>query len=101
MYDRLIERSRIWEERLGPFPMAVIIVLGLMVLAAVYVRPAVSTAALGNHYAWLSENPLRNVGGNQVSYRMLTPVISFLLGLRVRAAPSGILEQTAAAEQNQ
>lgn len=52
-----------------------------MVLACIYIRPAIHTAALGDNYAELSINPF-SPEPNPVGYRILTPLISFALGLR-------------------
>ncbi|HEX2897769.1 MAG TPA: hypothetical protein VHP63_06950, partial [candidate division Zixibacteria bacterium] len=52
-----------------------------MILASIYVRPAIHTAALGDNYAQLSINPFSSEP-NPVGYRILTPLISYALGLR-------------------
>jgi len=52
-----------------------------MILACIYVRPAIHTDALGNDYARLSIDPF-SAEPNPVGYRILTPLISYALGFR-------------------
>ena len=56
------------------------IALGLMVAAGIYVRPAVKAVVLGLQYAALSDDLSRAFTGNPVAFRILTPLISNLLG---------------------
>jgi hypothetical protein len=77
--DRFVERL---ESRFGRGAAALWIGLGLMAVAAVYARPAVSTISLGNLYAEMAKDPFTLIPGNYVGFRILTPLISYLLGFR-------------------
>ncbi len=82
IYDRLNHIVLGVERRLGAIGAMAAIAFGLLVAASVYVRPAVATVALGRHYAHLSEDFFGNFISSVVSHRFLTPLISYLLGLR-------------------
>ncbi|MEW5925641.1 MAG: hypothetical protein AB1746_16790 [Candidatus Zixiibacteriota bacterium] len=70
------------EDRFGRILTSVLVSLILMSAAAIYVRPAVHCTALGNLYSQLAANPFRDLTGNYVGFRILTPMISYLVGLR-------------------
>jgi hypothetical protein len=53
----------------------------LMVLSGIYVRPAIRTVALGQDYAAMASHPFDHARGTTVGYRVLTPLVSHLLGL--------------------
>jgi hypothetical protein len=90
LLDTLVTRV---ERALGRHLAAVFWAFILLLAAGIYVRPATSTTALGVQYAELSRDPLRvfrpspvgesvrpeSVG---IEHRLLTPVISYALGLR-------------------
>jgi len=69
------------EAKLGRIGFAIALAIVLMIIAAIYVRPAIRTVAMGNSYAALSSDPLGH-DNNPVGYRILTPLISYLMGLR-------------------
>ncbi len=69
------------ENKFGKVWFAVILAIVLMILAALYVRPAIHTAALGDDYAELANDPFSS-DPNPVGFRILTPLISYLIGLR-------------------
>lgn len=68
------------ENKSGRVRFAIFLAIVLMILAALYVRPAIHTAALGDSYAQLSNDPF-SPDPNPVGFRILTPLISYLLGL--------------------
>jgi hypothetical protein len=72
------------EKNKGRIFVAVLVSTALLAIAAIYVRPAFSTVVLGKWYAELSEDPFSD-SPNRVGYRILTPLISYLLGLRGEA----------------
>lgn len=76
--DSCIERL---EHRFGPRTWAMILAAILMIAAAIYSRPAIHTSALGTAYAQLASNPF-GTAPNPVGYRILTPLISYCIGLR-------------------
>lgn len=71
--DRESHKTRIWVFQLS----------FLLILAACfYVRVDTGCAYLGRHYAQLAANPFSFDLANPVAYRILTPLISYLLFLR-------------------
>jgi hypothetical protein len=70
------------EARLGRLGFAAAVALGLMALAAVSVRPGSEPVELGRLYAALSLDPLGFARANPVGFRILTPLLSWALGLR-------------------
>lgn len=58
-----------------------LIAFALMVIACIYVRPAIDVVALGRGYAALSQNPFGDTP-SPLGFRILTPAISYVLGLR-------------------
>ncbi|MBW1959573.1 MAG: hypothetical protein JRI63_13805 [Deltaproteobacteria bacterium] len=70
------------EDRFGRLVTSALVSLILMSAAALYVRPAVHCTALGNLYSQLAANPFGDLTGNYVGFRILTPLISYLIGLR-------------------
>jgi hypothetical protein len=82
IYDRLDALTTRAEARLGAWRWTALLSLLLLGAAALYVRPAVEPQWLGRLYAKLSLDPLAFDSTNPVSFRILTPLISYLLGLR-------------------
>ena len=76
--SQIIEKS---ENRFGRIPFALLVALLLMILAAIYVRPALETVVLGNAYAELASDPFSE-NANAVGFRILTPLLSYALGLK-------------------
>jgi hypothetical protein len=70
------------ESRFGIALTAAVIAVLLLAASALYVRPAVHGDTHGKVYAKLAENPFGNIDGNKLAFRMLTPLISWLIGLR-------------------
>ncbi len=81
-YTRLNRLVTSNESRFGRWGWAVISSLILMGLAAIYVRPATECVALGVSYARLAADPFGAAGNNPLAFRILTPLISYFLGLR-------------------
>lgn len=78
-----IDRIVSWgEARLGPALWTTVAVGSLMVAAAIYVRPAIRCGALGAMYARMATAPFAADPENLVAFRVLTPLLSYLVGLR-------------------
>ncbi len=69
------------ERKIGIYGTALLVAFLLLILAAIYVRPAVQTVVLGTSYAELANDPFSE-NKNAVGFRILTPLISYGLGLR-------------------
>jgi hypothetical protein len=70
------------EGRLGPRGAAGVVGLGLLGLAMLHVLPSTATSAYGNTYSRMAEDPFGHIDGNALGYRILTPLLSWLVGLR-------------------
>ena len=82
MFSKTLESKLLaLEESKGRVLVAFLVSFALLAIAAIYVRPAIATVVLGKSYAALSLDPFSE-NANQVGYRILTPLISYLLGLR-------------------
>ncbi|HVP07742.1 MAG TPA: hypothetical protein VMS71_07865 [Candidatus Acidoferrum sp.] len=77
--EHLVQRM---ESCLGRFSPAMLFSTLLMGLAGLYVRPATHCTHNGCLYVWLSQNPFAVHTDVAFPYRILTPLISYLLGLR-------------------
>jgi hypothetical protein len=83
LYERINSILIRLESRFGRIGAAGVVGLVLFVLACIYVRPGYQTATgLGQHYAALARDPFAFGASNPVAYRFLTPLISYLVGLR-------------------
>ena len=81
--ERRIDRFVLYgEDRLGRLPFAALVALGLLGLAAVCVRPGSEPVELGRLYAALSLDPFDFGRPSPVGFRILTPLVSWALGLR-------------------
>ncbi|MFZ1682963.1 MAG: hypothetical protein WAU88_02425, partial [Candidatus Zixiibacteriota bacterium] len=80
-YDWLDTRITALEVKYGPRGLAAILSGLLMLAAAIYCRPALTTSSLGSKYALLAQNPFAT-DPNPVAYRVLTPLLSYCLDLR-------------------
>ncbi|MCK4372034.1 MAG: hypothetical protein KAW61_02755 [candidate division Zixibacteria bacterium] len=81
-YTRLDNALLNHEQRRGRLVWTIQISALLVVAACLYTRVDVGCAYLGGHYARLAADPFAFDADNPVSYRILTPLISYLLGLR-------------------
>jgi len=89
-FEKLDSIARGGVARLGPPLATACWAVLLLVAAALYVRPATHTSAMGAQYAELSRHPwsVFQPGGAvdpmtvNVRHRLLTPAISYFLGLR-------------------
>jgi hypothetical protein len=70
------------EVRLGRYGWAAVVGVFLVGLACLYVRPDITCQYLGRHFADLAMGPFSPDPNNQIPHRVLTPLISYLLGLR-------------------
>lgn len=71
----------ICERKIGRYGTALLVAFLLLILAAIYVRPALETVTMGRAYSALSVDPFSEQPNN-IGYRILTPLISYVLGLR-------------------
>ena len=60
------------ERKIGRHGTALLVAFSLLILAAIYVRPALETVVLGNAYAELASDPFSE-NANAVGFRILTP----------------------------
>jgi len=67
--QRLESKLLAIEEKRGRGIAALIVSFVLMLIAAIYVRPAISTVVLGKYYALLSMDPFTETA-NRVGYRL-------------------------------
>ncbi len=81
-YDRLDNSIIRLESSLGSSGASLAVGLLLLLAASIYVFPADDTVVLGNYYAELAEDPFAAYDDNPVAYRILTPLVSYVLGLR-------------------
>lgn len=70
------------EQRLGRRIFILAVAFGLLILAAIYVRPEGNYIFHGVRYEKLATNPFEFSEDNELSFRILTPLISYLIGLR-------------------
>jgi hypothetical protein len=81
LYDRL-DGWVLWAERrlgLTTWPLIGLLSLGL---AALYLPPELTPWFLGVLYADLSQDPFAFSGDNPIGFRILTPAVAWLVGLR-------------------
>ena len=76
--SQFIEKS---EKSIGRISFALLAALLLLILAMIYVRPAMETVTMGRAYSALSEDPF-GTSANMVGYRVFTPLVSYMIGLR-------------------
>lgn len=81
-YDWLDNLLRAGETHLGRYGWAAVVGVVLVGAACLYVRPDTTCQYLGRHFADLASHPFSPSIGNQIPHRILTPLISYLLGLR-------------------
>src|ERR1035437_1817416 len=70
------------ELKLGPYITSLIVAFVLLCMAAIYVTPAFAPMQLGRGYASLSINPFDFSKQNNLRFRILTPVLAYMVGLR-------------------
>lgn len=81
-YEKLDSMVIRMENKFGRNLWAAIVAFVSMAGAALYVRPAVKCVVHGMYYAELARNPFAFSPDNPVSFRILTPLISWMIGLR-------------------
>lgn len=77
--DRVVLRG---EASLGRLPFAALVALGLLGLAALCVRPGTEPVELGRLYVALALDPFDFERPSPVGFRLLTPMLSYAIGLR-------------------
>lgn len=76
-----IDRALLFlEDKLTLFGASLLLAVALMTTAMLYVRPALSSSFHGIYYAQLAAHPFQAANPN--AYRLLTPLVAYLLGLR-------------------
>jgi len=70
------------ENKRGRLAWTAILSAALVVAAILYARLDTQCAYLGQYYVQLAKNPFAFDENNPVSYRLLTPLLSWLIGLR-------------------
>lgn len=76
-----IDRALLFmEDKLTLFGASLLLALLLMLTAMLYVRPAVNSSYHGIFYAQLAAHPFQ--ADNPNAYRLLTPLVAYLTGLR-------------------
>lgn len=76
--DQFVVRN---ERRWNRWWWMVIVAVGLLVAAAIYVRPEGGYVGAGVSYEQLARNPFDFSTGNRLAFRIMTPLISYLIGL--------------------
>ncbi len=82
LYERLNRLVDTGEIRFGRWGWIFLVVILLMLAASVYVRPGTNYYGHGVHFEALSRNPLDLRNGNVLGYRIMTPLVAYLIGLR-------------------
>ena len=82
LFDRTDNYITRVELRLGPYGTAGVIALVLLLAAAIYVRPEGNYTQAGVWYEQMTNNPFDFSQNNAMGYRILTPMISYIIGLR-------------------
>ena len=84
LYDRLNSIAEQGEARFGRWGWVILLAFVLMLAASIYVRPGTNYVGHGVHFEALSKNPLDLHNGNPLGYRIMTPLLAYLVGLRGR-----------------
>ncbi len=84
LYDRLNNIAEYGEARFGRWGWVILLAFILMLAASIYVRPGTNYVGHGVHFEALSKNPLDLRNGNPLGYRIMTPLLAYLIGLRGR-----------------
>lgn len=82
LYERLNHLVDSGETRFGRWGWVFLVVFLLMLAACFYVRPGTNYVGHGVHFEALSRNPLDLRNGNVLGYRIMTPLLAYLIGLR-------------------
>lgn len=81
-YDKIDNLVISAEARLGKFGFNIVVSFGLLILAAIYVRPECHYAGAGILFEQLANNPFDFSKDNMLAFRILTPLLSYLVGLK-------------------
>lgn len=82
LYDHLNRLVATGESRFGRWGWVVLVVFLLMLAASLYVRPGTNYYGQGVYFEALSRNPFDLHNGNVLGYRIMTPLLAYLVGLR-------------------
>lgn len=82
LYDRLNLIAEKGEARFGRWGWVILLAFILMLAASLYVRPGTNYVGHGVNFEALSRNPLDLRHGNILGYRIMTPLVAYLIGLR-------------------
>ncbi len=82
IYDKFNDFLLRLENRLGTYLSTSCIAFVLLALAAIYVRPELNYTHAGLWFEQLANNPFEISKDNYIAYRILTPLISYFIGLR-------------------
>lgn len=82
LYEHLNRFVAAGEARFGRWGWVFIVVVLLMLAASFYVRPGTNYYGHGVNFEALSRNPLDLRNGNLLGYRVMTPFLAYLIGLR-------------------
>ena len=70
------------EDRISSKQLGVIVTIVLMLVCLIYVRPASHCSFMGKYYAMMASSPFGFNLDNPVPHRILTSLISYIIGLR-------------------
>lgn len=82
LFDRFDNLALWGEKKFGRLGWTAILSFILLVLACIYVRPGTNYIGHGVNFEELSRHPFGPYDITTVGYRIMTPLIAFLLGLR-------------------
>ena len=82
LYDKIDVFMVRFEGRLGKIWTGVVLAFILLILAAIYVRPECNYVGAGVSFEKLANNPFNYSETNIYAFRIMTPLISYLIGLR-------------------
>lgn len=86
MYSSVLNKTSSFlfylEQRRGVYFTSLVVAVILLGFAAIYVTPALAPMQLGRGYASLSINPFDFSEQNNLRFRILTPLLAYLVGLR-------------------
>ncbi len=82
LYEHLNRLVAAGEARFGRWGWVFLVVFLLMLAASFYVRPGTNYYGHGVNFEALSRNPFDLRNGNVLGYRVMTPFLAYLVGLR-------------------
>lgn len=82
LYQRINEIAGRIESRTGAIGFTILVSIVLLIAAALYVRPELYYVGAGMYFERLANNPFDFSQNNPFAFRILTPLISYIVGLR-------------------